>query len=54
MCLLDATDVGHGTGSEKSESGHDDKPEGVAKICFGGIEDVPCQREGNSRSVVLK
>ena len=54
VCLLDAPDVGHGTGSEKSESGHNDKPESVAEICLGGIEDVACQREGDGRSVVLE
>jgi len=54
VCLLDATDVGHGTGSEKSKSGHDDKPEGVAEICLCGIEDMACQREGDGRSVILE
>ena len=44
MGLLDASHVGHGTCSEKPKPGHDDKPEGVAKICFCGIEDVACQR----------
>ena len=54
MGPLGVADIGHGAGSEQAECGHDDKPEGVAKLAFGGFEDATGEREGDGGPIVLE
>ena len=54
MGPLGVADIGHGAGSEQAECGHDDKPEGVAELSFGGLEDATGEGEGDSCPIVLE
>ena len=54
MSALDVADIGHSARSEKSECSHDDKPEGIAELAFGGLEDATGEGEGDGGPIVLK
>ena len=54
MGPLGVADIGHSAGSEEAECGHDDKPESVAKLAFGGLEDATGEGKGDGGPIVLK